>query len=423
MFGIADCNNFFVSCERVFRPDLRTAPIVVLSNNDGCVVARSNESKALGVQMGDPYFKVKPLLDKHGVVVFSSNYALYGDLSRRVMSLLSTYTPQLDIYSIDEAFMELSGMGDAAFLRDYGLEIVKHVWRGVGIPLSLGIAPTRTLAKIASRYAKKYPGYEGVCLIDTDEKRVKALSQFAIGDVWGIGRKSKAKLEYYGVHTALDLVGKSESWVHRLLSITGVRTWQELKGESCISLDELTYKQSICTSRSFSGQGLSSHDRLEEAVALYATECARKLRADGSCCRQIMVFAYTSRFRTDEPGHVIQQTVHLHVGTSSTSEIVSHALSALRSAYAPHPYLYKKAGVILSDMIPQGAVQADLFDPIDRGKQQRLQQAIDKITRSQGRDAVRIATLGNTPGAATRHDFVSPRYTTCLDDILVLKAK
>lgn len=202
VFGLVDCNNFFVSCERVFRPDLRDKPVVVLSNNDGCVIARSNESKALGIRMGEPFFKVRDVVARHGVAVFSSNFSLYGDMSRRVMSLLSAYTPRLDIYSVDEAVLDLTGMGDAEFLRGYGRDIVRKIGKGVGIPVSLGVAGTKTLAKMASKYAKRYPAYEGVCLIDTEEKREKALRRFAVGDVWGIGRRMQKVLEYHGVRTA-----------------------------------------------------------------------------------------------------------------------------------------------------------------------------------------------------------------------------
>ena len=230
VFGLVDCNNFFVSCERVFRPDLRGKPVVVLSNNDGCVIARSNESKALGIRMGEPFFKVRDVVARHGVAVFSSNFALYGDMSRRVMSLLSAYTPRLDIYSVDEAVLDLTGMGDAEFLRGYGRDIVRKIGKGVGIPVSLGVAGTKTLAKMASKYAKRYPAYEGVCLIDTEEKREKALRRFAVGDVWGIGRRMQKALEYHGIRTAWDFVCRSEGWVRHEFSVAGVRTWRELQG-------------------------------------------------------------------------------------------------------------------------------------------------------------------------------------------------
>ena len=242
MFGLVDCNNFYCSCERVFNPELRTQPVVVLSNNDGCIIARSNEAKALGIEMGMPFYQAKELLEREKVAVFSSNYTLYGDMSRRVMMLLSEFTPELTQYSIDEAFIDLTGMGGGEALRDYGKRIVRTIGKGTGIPVTLGIAPTKTLAKVASRYGKKYKGYEGVCLIDTEEKRIKALQGFDIADVWGIGRRSAKKLEYYGVKTAWDFTQWSESRVRRLLTVTGTRTWKELRGENCIDISELPEK-------------------------------------------------------------------------------------------------------------------------------------------------------------------------------------
>ena len=245
LFGLADCNNFYCSCERVFHPELNNRPVVVLSNNDGCVIARSNESKALGVKMGAPFYQVRQLLDDNHVAVFSSNYTLYGSLSHRVMSLLSQYTPHLDIYSIDEAFLDFSDMEKGCDLKAYGEQLVRQVSKSTGIPISLGIAPTRTLAKMASKYAKKYKGYHGCCLMDTDEKRQKALALFPIEDVWGIGRRISKQLEYFGIHTAADFAAKSERWVRQHFNVTTARTWKELNGVNCISVDELPQKQSI----------------------------------------------------------------------------------------------------------------------------------------------------------------------------------
>ncbi len=421
VFGLADCNNFFVSCERVFRPDLRGRPVVVLSNNDGCVIARSNESKAIGIDMGAPFFKVRDLIARHGVEIFSSNYALYGDMSRRVMSLLAGFTPHLDIYSVDEAVLDLTGMGDADALRALGRDIVRTVGRGIGIPLSLGVAGTKTLAKMASKYAKHYPGYGGVCLIDTDEKREKALKAFAVGDVWGIGRRMRQRLEYNGVRTAWDFVCRSEGWVRREFSVVGVRTWRELQGESCITLDELPYKKSICVSRSFPGRGLSELPQLEEAVAYFATECARKLRGQGTCCGQLTVYAYTSRFRTDVPGDIIQQQVRMLVPTQDTAEIVHAALTGLRRHFHDAGYEYKKAGVIVWDLLPADAVQMNLFDRTDRGKQRSLLKAVDKINGKNGRNTVKVAALGTGREFLAGRKYASPRYTTCLDEVPVLK--
>lgn len=420
LYGLADCNNFFVSCERVFRPDLRDKPVVVLSNNDGCIIARSNESKALGLQMGDPFFKVRTLLEKHQVAVFSSNYTLYGDMSRRVMSLLSAYTPRLDIYSIDEGFLDLTGRGDAGQVRSYGLQIVRRIGQGTGIPVSLGIAPTRTLAKMASYFAKHYPAYQGVCLIDTREKREKALRLCPVKEVWGIGRHLRTDLEYYGIHTAWDFVQKTEEWIRHKFSISTVRTWKELQGTDCISPEELPHKKSICTSRSFAGEGICDHNLLEEAVANFAADSARKLRQQKTCCTQVTVFAYTSRFRTDAAQDTIQQNITLHVPTQDPAEIISTALTALRAHYKPETYYYKKAGVILWGIQPFHAIQTDLFDPIDRRKQAALTQAIDAINRKNGHNTIRMAVQGTEKQFYLKREHLSRQYTTNLDDIIEL---
>jgi len=422
LFGLADCNNFFCSCERVFRPDLRKEPVIVLSNNDGCIVARSNEAKALGLKMGEPYFQVKPLLERHNVAVFSSNYNLYGDMSRRVMSMLSTFTPHLDIYSIDEAFLDLSNMGDAPYIQAYGQRISHEVGKGTGIPISIGIAPTKTLAKVASKFAKKYPGYNGACLIDTDEKREKALKLFDVSDVWGIGRRILKTLEYYSIQTAWDFTQKSESWVRNKFNVTTLRTWKELRGESCIDVEELPHKKSICTSRSFADEGVKDRHVLEEAVANFASACARKLREQHTVCSQVMVFAYTSRFRTDIEGDVIQQCVSLPVATADPSELISVVLKALRSNYRPGTFYYKKAGVVVWDITTEDAIQTNLFDPVDRRRQQQLNQVIDSINRKNGRDTIHLSIQGDKKGFVLKTAHISRQYTTNIDDILVVKA-
>lgn len=422
LFGLADCNNFFVSCERVFRPDLQGKPVIVLSNNDGCVVSRSNEAKALGIKMGTPLFQLKDEIDKHKITVFSSNYVLYGDLSNRVMSLLSTCSPHLDQYSIDEAFMDFSNMGDTEYLHNYGKEIVKKIAKGVGIPISLGIAPTRTLAKVASKFAKKYKGYEGCCIIDNNEKIKKALQLFDIADVFGIGRRTFAHLQKYGIRTAWDFVQLDGDWVKSVFTITGFRTWRELQGQSCINLDELPMKKSICVSRSFAEQGINERCRLEEAVANFASDCARKLREQNSVCRQLTVFAFTSRFRTDLQQDFINQNVRLDIQTSDTSEIIKAAIAGLRVNYRKGDFWYKKAGVILWDISSASAVQGNLFDKKDRGKIGNLQKTIDNINRKNGIGTVRNAVQGSERLFKLRRDFLSPQYTTNINDILVLKA-
>ena len=420
MIALADCNNFYCSCERVFNPALRSTPVVVLSNNDGCVVARSNEAKALGIPMGIPFYQARELIEKNGVAVFSSNYNLYGDMSRRVMTLLAEFTPTLMPYSIDEAFLDLSGMGSGEALRDYGKRIVRVVGKGTGIPLTVGIAATKTLAKVAAHYGKRYKGYESVCLIDTDERREKALRQLPVGEVWGIGRRLRATLEYHGVRTAWDLTQKSESWTRRLLTVTGTRIWRELRGESCIDIDELPLQKSVCTSRSFADEGIADLGRLEEAVANFAAACSRKLKARQSCCSGLTLFAYTSRFRDDLPARSINRTIHLPVPTNDQQEIIHAAITLLRADWdRSATYHYKKAGVIVWDITAASAIQTNLFDPIDRAKQARLAAAIDAINRRNGHDTVKVAIQGTSPkNWGLKQEHISQQYTTNLLEVI-----
>lgn len=422
LFGLADCNNFYCSCERVFHPDLRNKPVVVLSNNDGCVIARSEESKALGIKMGDVFYQVKDMLDKNNVAVFSSNYNLYGDMSRRVMSLLSTYTPQLDIYSIDEAFLDLSGMGDSEQLNIYCKKMVRDITKGTGIPISLGIAPTKTLAKMASKFAKKHKGYEGVCMIDSEEKREKALRLFPVEDVWGIGHRHAKKLAYHSINTAWDLTQRSESWIRKELTVTGVRTWKELRGESCVSIEELPHKKSICTSRSFSGIGLNKLEDVEEAIANFAATCSRKLRQDHIVCGAMTVFAHTSRFCTNAPQNYIYSNIHLAVPTNDMQEIVATAVKTLREAWREGGYHYKKAGVIVWNTCEDNAIQGNLFDNVDREKQAALAKAIDEINRKNGHNTIRMAVQGYSKNWHLKNEYLSKQYTTNLKDIIVTKA-
>ena len=422
LFGLADCNNFYCSCERVFHPDLRDKPVVVLSNNDGCVVARSEESKRLGIKMGVPFYQVRTLLEKNGVAVFSSNYNLYGDMSRRVMSMLSSFFPKIHVYSIDEAFLDLSEIVDVQSILELSRNAVKAINKGIGIPVSLGIAPTKTLAKMESVYAKKHKGYKVVCIIDTEEKREKALMLFPIGDVWGIGRKHSKKLEYNGVKTAWDFIQKPEPWVRREMSITGLRTWKELRGESCIEMEDETYKKSICTSRSFPDQGLDKLEDIEEAVANFAAKCSKKLREQHTVCGSIVVFAYTSRFREDMPQTYINEIVNFDVPTNDMQEIVSKAVVALRQAWRKGTYYYKKAGVIACNICEDNAIQGNLFDTVDRGKQSALSKVVDEINMRNGVDTVRVAVQGYNNNWHIKNEYISKQYTTNIKDIIIVKA-
>ena len=451
MIGLADCNNFYCSCERVFRPDLIGKPVVVLSNNDGCVIARSEEAKALGYKMGDPFYQVKEKLEAEGVAIFSSNYTLYGSLSNRVMSMLSHYSPHIDQYSIDESFFDVDQsmaerffqdnlkendtfLNNESLLHQYGAKISADVLRAVGIPISIGIAETKTLAKIGSKFAKKYKGYQGCCLIDTDERRHKALSLFPIEDVWGIGRQISRKLDYMGIRTAAQFADKKESWVRSHFNITTVRTWKELNGESCISIEELPQKKSICTSRSFAAEGISDKDVVEEAVANFAVRCAEKLRHQGSVCQGITVFAWTSRFNENVPEYTIHDSLTLPIATNAQEEIVGAALSILRAKYPKpmadsrpnHPdmsFHFKKAGVILWQISPDHPRQQDLFDPIDRSKQKKLMEAIDAINRKNGYGTIRQAIQGTDCRFDLKREYMSKQFTTNIHDILKVKTQ
>ena len=456
MIGLADCNNFYCSCERVFRPDLVGKPVVVLSNNDGCIIARSEEAKALGYKMGDPFYQVRGKLEAEGVAIFSSNYTLYGSLSNRVMSMLSHYSPHIDQYSIDESFFEVDQSMAESFFREYpketstssddessnhdsllhryGAKISADVLRAVGIPISIGIAETKTLAKIGSKFAKKYKGYQGCCLIDTDERRRKALSLFPVEDVWGIGRQIARKLDYMSIRTAAQFADKKESWVRSHFNITTVRTWKELNGESCISIEELPQKKSICTSRSFADEGITDKNVIEEAVANFAVRCTEKLRRQGSVCQGITVFAWTSRFNENVPEYTIHDSLTLPIATNAQDEIVGAALTILRARY-PKPmadsrpdrpgmsFNFKKAGVILWQISPDSPRLQDLFDPIDRSKQKALMEAIDAINRKNGYGTIRQAVQGNGCRFDLKREYMSKRFTTDINEILKVKSK
>lgn len=412
MFGLIDCNNFFASCERVFNPSLNDRPVIVLSNNDGCVIARSNEAKLLGIKMAVPFYQIESLVKQYHIAVFSTNFPLYGDMSERVMSTLSNFVPELEVYSIDEAFLYLNAISDHEV---FGRELTQKTARWTGIPVSLGIAPTKTLAKIANHFAKKYKGYNQVCCIDTEEKRIKALRLTPINDVWGVGRRLAPKLEAEGIKTAYDLTLKSRNWIRRKMSVVGERTWLELLGVSCIGSDDLqAERQQICTSRSF-GQPICTYTNLLEAIATLASLCVEKLRRQKTMTKAIYLFIQTNRFKEDSyrPAKMIQLPFH----TASETEIIGYCRQALETIYIDK-IEYKRAGVILMDILPEEFVQKDLFDPIDREKQRRLTKAVDHIIQRNGRHSIQVATQGNGYKANIRQEYLSRRYTTNLNEII-----
>ncbi|MBP1616151.1 MAG: dinB 1 [Bacteroidetes bacterium] len=416
MFGLMDCNNFYASCERVFNPDLNRRPVVVLSNNDGCVIARSNEAKTLGIKMGAPAYQLKELVSTHHVAVFSSNYTLYGDMSARVMTILAEQVPEIEIYSIDEAFVNLSGINQ---LQTLGTSIVAKITKGTGIPVSFGIAPTKTLAKMANKFAKKYPAYQRVCIIDTEDKRIKALKLFEIADVWGIGRRSAPKLVKQGVETAYDFTQLSGSWVRKNMSVVGERIWKELRGESCIDMEDVApAKKQVCTSRSF-GKMITDFDTLSEAVSTHASTCASKLREEKTYAASLMVFIHTNNFREDLPQYWKNIVVKLPVPTADTAEIVKYALVGLKSIFMAG-YQYKKVGVIITE-ITEGA-QLSLFDNIDRKKRDRLMLAIDKINGEHSYK-VKLAVQGTGREWILKQEFLSKHYTTDINEILTINCE
>lgn len=419
MLALCDCNNFFVSCERVFRPDLRDKPVVVLSGNDGCVIARSNEVKRLGIKMGVPFYQIRKQVEEHGIVHFSSNFALYGDLSSRIMRILSRYTDDLRQYSIDEAFFDLSYLDNAAEAKALCERIRAEILKGIGVPVSIGIATSKTLCKVASHYAKKYAGYRGVCVIDTEDKRRKALGGYPIDEVWGIGRQSVAKLQSTGIRTALDFANQSSQFAKNALHLPGLNTWRELNGEDCISVSELPEKQSITCSRTFA-HGVTDRNLLEQALCGFCANVAEKLRRQHSVCRQMIVFAHTSRF--GEQLFVIQDTVTFPTPTANTQEMTEALLRVVRRGWRPDTP-YKRAGVILLSVIPDSGVQLSLFDTRDRDRDRRLQQAIDTINSRLGKHTVGFTPNIPTADAAELYDIgaKSPAYTTRIKDIITLK--
>ena len=373
MFAVIDCNNFFVSCEKVFNPALEGRAVVVLSNNDGCVVSRSQEAKDMGVKMGMPAFQMEEQFGNR-VQPFSSNYKLYGDMSRRVMAILQELVPSMEIYSIDECFASFKGM-DIRQIEEKAQEIVYKVRRFTGIPVCVGVAPTKTLAKVANWYAKKYKGYHGYCIIDTQEKRQKALQLLEIGEVWGIGRRYAKFLKGEGVHTALAFTQKSDWWVKKNMGVVGLRTKMELEGNPVAQLDVREEKKSITTSRCF-GEMVSSLEELESAVSSFASACAGKLRHQNSVAGCITVYILTNFYREDLPRYYNSMTLRLPEATDGTLDLVGEALKGLKQIYRKG-YLYKKAGVIVGDIVPNDGVQQNLFEHKDVEKIKSLNRAFN----------------------------------------------
>jgi DNA polymerase V len=416
MYALADCNNFYASCERVFQPHLDKTPIVVLSNNDGCVVARSQEVKDLGVKMGVPIFMIKELVKQHNIKVFSSNYTLYGDISNRVMSTISKYVPNYEVYSIDEIFLDLTGFEKHHNLDEYCKEIRYVVRRNTRIPISIGIAPTKTLSKAANKLVKKHFKESGVCYLKTQDDARKLLKDFDVGDLWGIGRQYESLLKKHGFNTALKLIDAPDTWIRKNLSVVGLRLVNELRGIPCIALEEVPAdKKNICVSRSF-GNMIDDIKILEESLSTHASRASEKLRDQSSNCGSISVFLHTNRFRSDLPQYFASKEVELEFPTNDGSNIIKAANNALKLIYKPN-YKYKKCGIFLNEITPAVDVQLNLFIEDDTEKKQKLNKTLDFLNKKFGKESLKYAVQGTEKKWKLRQENLSLSFTTKLSDI------
>jgi DNA polymerase V len=418
MFALVDCNNFYASCERVFRPDLNGKPIVVLSNNDGCVIARSNEAKDLGIPMGAPAFEYEKLVQQQIVHVFSANFALYGDMSHRVMSVLSDYSPAMEIYSIDECFLSLRGF-ELFNLQEYGMLMRNKVVKWTGIPISVGIAPTKALSKVANRIAKKFSERtKGVYIIDSEESRIKALKWLKVEDVWGIGRQHAKRLQAQEVKTAYDFTQLNDTFVRKQMSVVGLRLKHDLQGIPTLNLDEVQPKKNIATTRSFDGN-YTKFEQISERVSTFAVSCAEKLRKQNSCCNSLMVFVHSNRHRKDLPQYNRNIVIQLPFATNSSIELSKFAIQALKQIFK-EGYSYKKAGVIVQDFTPQDSVQKSLFEERNE-KHIPLMKAVDKLNALFGQQKIRLASQDAKRVWKMKQEKLSPNYTTKLSDVITIK--
>lgn len=431
MWGLVDCDNFFCSCERVFRPDLNGKPVVVLSNNDGCVVALSREVKAMGMKMGLPYYQMLEQYPNSGITAFSSNYKLYGDMSARVMAVIREEVPVLHQYSIDEGFINLRGI-DKDKLKEFGEKLSKKVLKWTGIPVTIGIAPSKTLAKVAARFGKNYPAYNKCCVISNEEQREKALRLFDIEDVWGIGRRIAKKLNQVGIYTAYDYTKMSRNWIKSRFHIPGERIWLELRGNDVIGIDEMDVKtkQSIVTSRSFP-QMITDIEILREHYANYAARCAMKLRRQATVCTMLTVFIQSNFFREDLPQYSNSLSYLFTTPTNTTPEIVDATLKLLENVYLPG-ISYKRGGVMVSNISSAKAIQPDLFEfNSELSKKYRtISEAIDEINQRLGSDTVMLASQQYSKrdetgksvkfSHAIKRALLSPDYSTSINAFTVV---
>ena len=417
MFALIDCNNFYASCERVFNPGLNGKPIVVLSNNDGCVIARSNEAKPF-IPMGAAAFKYKNIFEQNNITVFSSNYALYGDMSARVMKILSTYAPKIDIYSIDEAFLKFDNC-KYIDLKKHGIQIQKDVTKFTGIPISVGFATTKALSKVANRIAKKFnERTQGVYIIDNEEKRIKALKWLAIEDVWGIGRRHAKRLQKLNIRNAYQFTLLPDEWVRKNMSVVGLRLKRDLEGKPTLDLEKIKTKMNIATTRSFN-KNYSDFEKIKERVITFSVSCAEKLRKQHSNCNALLIFLHTNGYRKDLPQYSKNIVVKLPFPTNSNIELAKFAVTGLEQIFKKG-FQYKKAGVIAMNITPQEQRQISIFENSDP-RHQVLMDVVDKINLTIGQQKIKLASqsLGRT--WKMRQERLSPRYTTQLKEIITIK--
>ncbi|UDR03562.1 Y-family DNA polymerase [Citrobacter freundii] len=422
MFALVDVNSFYASCETAFRPDLKGRPVVVLSNNDGCVIARNAEAKRAGVKMGDPYFKQKDLFRRYGVVCFSSNYELYADMSSRVMSTLEAMSPRCEIYSIDEAFCDLTGVRNCRVLQEFGQELKDAVYQNTGLAVGVGIAQTKTLAKLANHAAKKWQRQTGgvVDLSNLDRQR-KLMAALPVEEVWGVGRRISKKLEAMGIKTVLDLADTDIRFIRKHFNVVLERTVRELRGEPCLELEEFApVKQEIVCSRSF-GERITDYDAMRQAICSYASRAAEKLRGEHQYCRFISTFVKTSPFALNEPYYGNSASVKLLTPTQDSRDIIAAATRSLDAIWKDG-HRYQKAGVMLGDFFSQGIAQLNLFDDnAPRRGSEKLMEVLDHLNAKEGKGALYFAGQGIQQQWAMKREMLSPRYTTRYEDLLQVK--
>tara|TARA_X000000950_G_scaffold227085_1_gene274103 strand:- start:28939 stop:30198 length:1260 start_codon:yes stop_codon:yes gene_type:complete len=419
MFALIDCNNFYVSCERVFNPKLNKKPVLVLSNNDGCAISRSNEAKALGIPMGAPAFKYEKIFKKYKVEVFSSNFSLYGDMSSRVMNILSKYTPNMEIYSIDEAFLKLEGF-DNYNLKSYCQEIKDTVFKWTGIPISIGVAPTKALSKVANRIAKKFPKKtNNIYIIDSDKKRENALKWLKIEDVWGIGFRHTERLKNIKINKAYDFTGLEDGWVRKNMSVIGLRLKKELEGKSVLDLEEVrSAKKAIATTRSFEGT-ISNYEKIKERISTFAICCAEKLRAQNSNCNSIYVFVRSNKFQKNKIQYRNGILMTIPFSTNSNMIISKYAVEGLKKIFKKD-INYKKAGTIVMGLDSCYNHQLNLFEN-ENPRHKYLMRVIDFIQKKEGQSKIKLASQDLRRRWKMKQEKLSPNYTCKMNEIIKVK--